>query len=361
MMTARLAALLVVVMLALGCSTEVGGGTGGDGSNPDDDSSGDQSDDGTSDDDGSSGDDDSGSGGDDSEECPGVNVALTDVIPSVLLLVDRSGTMTFDFGNTDRWSAVFDTLMNNDTGLVRRLDQEIRFGISLYTSDDGFAGGPCPFLAQVEPKLGNYGPILDLYSGLQPIEDTPTAPSLAAAQASLAAVQEPGPKIIVLATDGEPDTCNVPDPDGLPAARAESVAATQAAHTAGIDVYVISVGDQVSQQHLQDLANAGVGLPIGGAENAPFYQALDPGALVAAFDTIIGGVRSCTFALDGVIDLDQAETGTVTLDGATLDFGTDWQLRDESTLEILGDACATILAGGDHEVTAEFECGSVVD
>jgi hypothetical protein len=353
--TLRQVALLACTTLALACSTAV---DGDDGSNPGDGEGGSDAGPGRNDGGGGGG---NGGGGRDggNRDCPGVEVALTDVIPTVLLLVDRSGTMNRNFGNTSRWGAVFDTLMDEEDGLVRRLDREIRFGISLYTGSDD--ASVCPILEGIPPALGNYGAILDLYEPLDPIEDTPTAPSLAAAQASLAAVQETGPRIIVLATDGEPDTCEVPDPDGLPAARAESVAAAQAAHGAGIDVFVISVGNEVSQAHLQDLANAGVGLPVGGAERAPFYQALDPEALVLAFDTIIGGVRGCLFALDGSVDLDRADDGTVTLDGETLEFGVDWVLRDESTLELRGPACDTLLAGGEHLVRAEFECGVVVD
>lgn len=353
MATLRPVALLGGALFAWACSTSVGGGDDDDGEGPGHGGPG-GSGDGGSDEGGGSGGDSGGDGAD----CPGVEVSLSGVTPTVMLLVDRSGTMNRDFGNTDRWSAVFDTLMDGATGLVKRLDQQVRFGISLYSGRDG--NSTCPILAGLPPALGNYGAILDLYRPLDPIEDTPTAPSLSAARATLAAVQDPGPKIIVLATDGEPDTCAVPDPDGLPEARADSVAAAQAAHAAGVDVYVISVGDEVSQAHLQDMANAGVGLPVGGAERAPFYQALDPGALVDAFDTIIGGVQSCTFALDGTVDLDRASEGTVTLDGTPLDFGTEWRLPDERTLELLGPACDTLLAGGQHQVKAEFECGGVV-
>ncbi|HTE55103.1 MAG TPA: vWA domain-containing protein [Kofleriaceae bacterium] len=368
-MRTLLAPILGIALLALACSTEVNSdddATGQDDQAGDADDGGDTSDTGDADDvgggDGSgdqSGDGD-GDGGDDA--CPSVQVSLTDVIPTVMLLIDRSGTMDFDFGSTTRWDAVFDTLMDADQGLVSRLQNQVRFGVALYTSDDGFSNpGGCPIIEEVLPAIGNYQSIFDLYQPLDPIEDTPTAPSIASVQADLAAITEPGPKIIVLATDGEPDTCEVPDPDGLPAARADSVAAAQASHDADINLFVISVGDEVSEEHLQDMANAGIGLPIGGNQNAPFFQALDAQALVDAFDTIVGGVRSCTFALDGEVDESRADEGTVTLDGDPLVFGVDWQLVDSSTLEIVGAACDTLLAGGDHAVAAEFECGVVVD
>ena len=369
--TSRLSSLLAIAALALACSSEVDGddapgqddgstdvGDADDGGDADDtaddtsdDGGGDPSDDGSDD----GGDDDDGS-------CPSVQVSLDSVIPTVMLLIDRSGTMDDPFGALSRWDAVFQTLMDQDDGLVQGLQSQVRFGVALYTSDDGTTnGGTCPILEEVLPALDNYDTILDLYAPLEPIEDTPTAASIARVVADLEGVTEPGPKIIVLATDGEPDTCTTPDPDGLPAARADSVAAAQDSHEAGIDVFIISVGDEIAEDHLQDMANAGVGLPIGGAENAPFYQALNVGALNDAFDEIIGGVRSCTFLLDGEVDLDRADEGTVTLDGEPLVYEVDWQLNDPSTLEIIGPACETLLAGGQHEVEAEFECGVVVD
>ncbi|HLU65962.1 MAG TPA: vWA domain-containing protein [Kofleriaceae bacterium] len=298
-----------------------------------------------------------GGGGDD--ECASVQVELTDVIPTVMFLVDRSGTMEYGFGGTSRWNAVYSTLMNEQSGVIKRLENEVRFGLAAYTGADSIP--VCPIIEQVPPAMGNHAAIAQMYGVLDPIEDTPTAPSITSTRALLEAIPETGPKIIVLATDGEPDTCEDPDPDGQPAARAASVAAAQAAHEAGIDLYIISVGADIAQSHLQDMANAGVGLPVGGVENAPYYQALNPDALVAAFEQIIGDVRSCSFAIDGRVDLGQADRGTVTLDGVELEFGTQWQLSDESTLELLGTACDTIMGGGDHLVEAEFTCGAVVD
>ena len=73
-----------------------------------------------------------------------------------------------------------------------------------------------------------------------------------------------------------------------------------------------------------------------------------------------GGVRSCSFAIEGEVDLSQADQGTVTLDGRQLAYGTEWQLSDPSTLELVGEACSTVM-NGDHTVEAEFTCGSIVE
>lgn len=295
-------------------------------------------------------------GGADSGTCAEVRVELTPTTPTVQLLVDRSGSMNQGFGNTDRWGAVYRTLMDDTTGIVARLQGEVRFGLTTYTAQNDVQ--PCPNLTNVAPTLTNFDAIDSMYRGLDPIEDTPTAPSIDATRDLLAGVADPGPKIIVLATDGEPDTCEVPDPDGQPAARAASVAAAQAAHAAGIDVYVISVGGDISEAHLQDVANAGVGLAVGGADNAPYYRALDAAQLVSAFDQIIDGVRSCTFSLNGTVDESRAGEGTVTLDGAALELDVGWRLVDGSTIELIGAACDAVLAGGEHVIEAEFACGS---
>jgi hypothetical protein len=299
--------------------------------------------------------------GPDGGDCARVQVDLKDVTPTVELLIDRSGSMNQGYGDTTRWNAVYSTLMDPTTGLVGRLDGQVRFGIALYTSQNGNQSGTCPIIESVAPALGNAASIEAMYDGKQPVEDTPTAPSIVAAQAILSTVTDPGPKLIVLATDGLPDTCDVPDPDGQPQALADSVAAAQGAHTAGSNLYIISVGPDVAQSHLQDMANAGVGLAIGGPDNAPYYRALDPDSLVNAFDTVVSGVRTCTFALDGQVDMNTADNGTVTLDGTPLQYGSQWKLDDSSTLEILGDACDTLKGGGDHHVAAEFTCTSIVD
>src|SRR6185503_16817633 len=180
-------------------------------------------------------------GGDGDEDCPSVQVELTDTVPTVMLLIDRSGTMDADFAYTSRWWAVYDTLFDESVGVVKRLEQEVRFGIALYTADNGV----CPIIEQIPPAMGNFEPLRNLYFQYDPVDETPTAVSIDAMVQTLSQVQESGPKIIVVATDGEPDTCEVPDPDGLPEARSAAVGAAQRAHQAGIDLYIISVGDQI--------------------------------------------------------------------------------------------------------------------
>jgi hypothetical protein len=293
----------------------------------------------------------------DARVCAAVEIQLEKQVPDVLLLLDQSGSMTAGFGGTDRWHAMYQTLMDPVTGVVKTLESEVRFGLALYTSTGGSAGGVCPILTQVPIALDNFAAIDAVFAPAVPRQDTPTGESIDAVTAELTALPPPmGPRIIVLATDGLPDSCA--DPNAL--ATAQSVASAQAAWTAGFPLYVISVGDDVQGGHFQDMANAGAGLPIGGATNAPYYRALQPSDLVTAFQEIIGGVRSCVFTLDGAVDPALAGGGHVVLDGNELTFGSDWRLNDQSTLEVLGAACDALLAGGDHELKASFTCDAII-
>lgn len=294
--------------------------------------------------------------------CGDINAVVDGLTPTVQLLIDQSGSMGQGFSNGDRWNAVYDTLMGND-GVVSRLQTTIRFGLSLYTSFDGNNGGVCPVLANVPASLDNFGPIDTIFGGSSPEGDTPTGESIDAVVDLLAADPNPGRKVIVLGTDGEPDTCADPNPaneQDAEVARNVSLAAAQRAFDAGIRVYVVSVGDQVGAQHLQDMANAGSGLAVGGTQNAEYFVALSPQDLVDAFGTIVGGVAGCVFTINGEVDTAKGAQGLVALDGTELAYGTEWQMIDGKSFEVLGDACEIIKDGNLHHVSAAFPCGVIV-
>lgn len=291
-----------------------------------------------------------------SDGCTQVQVSVDPVIPTIVLLVDQSSSMTEDFSGQQRWNALYDTLMGAN-GTVMALQSNVRFGLALYSSEDGNDGPTCPMLTEVPPALDNYDAIDAVYGPASPIDETPTGESHALVAAELLAFNEPGPKAIVVATDGEPDTCAEPNPqNGQP----EVITSVQNAFGDGIETFVISVGTEVGQQHLQQVANAGVGKPVDDPSPAPFYVALDAGDLVDAFHEIIGGFISCELSIDGIVDLAQECEGTVLLDGVELSCPVDWHLLDESTLELLGDACTQWKDGEHHALDASWPCGAVM-
>lgn len=287
--------------------------------------------------------------------CPSVNVEFAPQTPTVLLMVDQSGSMTEAFPGGNRWDVLYSTLMEPSTGIVASLQDQVRFGFSLYTGD---GGANCPQLGQVSIAIGNYDAINAVYDPAAPLGETPTGDSIVALLPQLVAFAEPGPKAIVLATDGEPDTCEQPNPQN---GQAEAIAAAQMAFSMGVSLYIIAVGSDVGAQHQQDMANAGTGKPLDGSQgNAPFYPANDQSALEAAFTEIINGVRSCILTLDGTVDPEKAGEGHVFIDGTEVPYNdpNGWQLNSPTEIELVGEACEAIQEG-DHTVTGEFGCGVI--
>jgi hypothetical protein len=292
----------------------------------------------------------------DPDECPSVVANLDPVIPTVVLLIDGSGSMLETFGTTDRWNAVKSALTNPTTGVINQLQDRIPFGASIYNSLGGNSGGTCPILSSDAPALNNAADIGSLLNAFSPAADTPTAESITVTAANFPASD--GPRIIILATDGDPDSCVNSDDHG-PTTKAASEAATQAAYNMGIETFVLSVGNDVTASHLQRLANAGQGQPLASG-TVPYYVANNPTELVNGLNSIIRGARTCDFIIDQPINMTQANNGNVQLNGQPLQFGTDWQLNGPTELELLGDACNTFLDTDDVNLTAVFPCNVVI-
>jgi hypothetical protein len=306
----------------------------------------------------------SGSGGSTGSGCGNVVVNFDPQTPTVVLLVDQSGSMTADFNGQPRWDVVYDVLMDPNDGVVQQLESVVRFGLVLYTYDEN--QNTCPQLVEVmPPALNNFGTIDATYAPAQPEENTPTGESLAQVAADLNAFSEPGPQLIILATDGEPDTCAEPNPqNGQP----EAIAAAQGAFANGIQTVVIAVGGQVSQTHQQDMANAGKGLPVPAADPcndpatcAPTYEPTSKQDMIDAFLNIVNGVRTCVFTLDGqVVDGKECD-GVVTISGDPVPCNDPdgYRLNGPSVIEFLGASCDRIENDDDPQISASFPCDAI--
>lgn len=296
--------------------------------------------------------------------CAAVDVGAERVTPNVILIVDRSGSMDdneFPEGSgVTRWVALRDALLDEPEGLLFSLQASVRYGLVTYDQSDSPSG--CPDLETIPSAISNYDTIDDRYSRLNPRGGTPTGDSIVEILDrldDLVPTSDPGdPTIFVLATDGEPDTCE--DGDDEVNGRRESVEAVEAAFDMGIRTYVISVGTDVSTGHLEDVANAGLGRGPGDPD-APFWVASDTDGLNEALEDIIGGVVDCRLTLDGSINPDLACSGTVSLDGSPIpcDDPDGWHVIDADTIELTGDACAELQGGA--ALTARFPCDVVVE
>ncbi len=302
----------------------------------------------------------SGTGG----GCNELTVEFEKQIPTVMVLIDRSSSM-FDnaYGTSkDRWQPLYDALVDPNTGIVKQFEGDVRFGLATYTNNG--SDNTCPIMSEVAPKLGNFSAIQSTYDQASTKPnfkgETPTGPALLRATQILEQVADPGPKYILLATDGVPDTCAHPDPQ---CGQDESITAVQAAYAAGIGTIVIGIGNEVGAKHLSDLANAGEGqaveeptqnwiytcknsgisgqngsyAPSGG--DAAYFQPADQAQLETDIHGIIMGVRDCVFELKAKVDVNQAHLCTVELDEKALPHNTSWNLKSETELEVIGTAC----------------------
>ena len=297
--------------------------------------------------------------------CQSVTITPTRSIPNVMFLVDQSGSMDAAFGGgLDRWQAAHGAI----TEIVSELDSIVRFGLTTYQSaGGGSTPDECPiFDTQVGFSMDNSGSIDMSYPPNFPGgQDTPTGDSIDALMTIIDNDPPPaeGPTIIVLATDGEPDTCEQANPQN---GQAEAVTAAIAAHAAGVDVFVLSVGDEVGASHLQDLANVGVGLAEDGSQgDAPFWVGLNPDELSDAFREIISASISCDIQMDKRFDEKEkaCNEGAVRLNGVPLACSdTDgWRAKPEvdDVIELVGSACETFKSG-EATFSATFPCGAII-
>jgi len=327
---ATVSSVLCLTLAAVGCAPTVGdagGDMGGSGS-------------GSGSDPGSLGPDAS---------CPSVDFMATQVIPSIHLVIDRSGSMGTSLGAQTRYQAVRDALVGTN-GVVGQLQSKAYFAASLYTDD-----APCPRLYNTANRqMNNFTQVKNLIDSQSPAGNTPTPAAIDQTVAYFAANPAPmgSPPIIVLATDGLPNSCAGQDSQN------ESVQSAKTAYTKGIRTFILGIAG-VNDGFLQNMANAGQGVQQG-QTNAKYYTANSPQDLQAAFQAIIGGVVSCELNINGTVDPNQASSGTVTLNGQNLTYGTDWTVVNGTTIKLLGAACDSLKSSTNPQVKASFPCGAVI-
>lgn len=297
--------------------------------------------------------------------CISEKVEFDAQLPNVMLLVDTSASMIIpDISGQTRWEAIEQALFGPE-GMVPKLEAEMRFGLTLYASakppGTPAAEQECPFLQEAPLALDNAATLEELFGATSPRGTTPTGASLDKTWRALAALPEEefaGPRIILLATDGEPTLCGATDQQE--AARQLSATAVEDAFASGVTTFVVAVGNELGEDHLRELANLGQGFPAADLLDRS-YRALDVTALADAFRAISMRARSCVFELDGVVPAGEGASGTVLLDGAPLGYEDPdgWVLLGPSRLGLQGTACEAIREGA-GSLDIRFPCGTVV-
>jgi len=145
----------------------------------------------------------SGFADDSGTHCQAGTLKFVPQIPTVFILVDRSGSM-FD-------SMAWEPLRTGTLAVVKELESKVKFGFGAFT---GEVGQTCPMFDKVPVALNNSDAIAALYNKLGKPQkgETPTAKVLSQVRDILRAETGPGEKYILFVTDGEPDYCDDPNP-----------------------------------------------------------------------------------------------------------------------------------------------------
>lgn len=300
--------------------------------------------------------DDGGEGGTGgSNVCQDVQVTPNRVIPNIHLIVDRSGSMGWEFGTSDeaapgesRYDAVLATL-DGETGVLPAMEGLANLELTLYWKDSQRREDRLEDLQMCEQVVTASGVDIDTaLNANTPDGYTPTAEAIWNVLGRSPEISDPtSPTVFLLATDGQPNGC---DQDSEDEDRANSVGAVTEAFDRGIETYVLGVSFEAD--HLLDLAVAG------GQDD--YARANDAEALQAAFEQIIVENISCEVMLtETIVNAgDDCAGGTATLDGVEIPCGEDWSVTGPRTLQLSNGACSDFKSG--KEFAATFPCGSVV-
>jgi hypothetical protein len=354
-------------------------------------------------------------GGGNGDACQSGGVDFVPKVPTVLLMVDRSGTMFINQGNP--WG----TLRDGVLPVVSDLNDKVRFGFMAITGEAGM----CPLVDEVAPADANYEAVQQKYMSLvAPTKgESPGMLGLQRAYEMLSTDPTPGDKFIVFVTDGEQDYCG----DGNALCPTDSVVYwLQKLKALGVTTTVFglpSSGDPVAYGNiLQAFANAGAGQPVapavaatqtqldifnqcfyGGDANAagwkleyaaaehpvddpattavnesqvplgvyaavggtaPVYKPdpNDPLALAEEFRKVLSGVKSCTFDLGGEIKVIQKllSLAHVYIEGVEvpldLTMTNGWHMPTPTQIELVGAACDSWRTPEVNKIVWDFPC-----
>ncbi len=306
-----------------------------------------------------------------------------EVPPTVLMLLDRSLSMTEQIGDSDasRWQTLQRILFEGDEPLLQGISKTANLGMTHFTAARGTQGpdgsGHCVDLTVPVDEIAftsdNFEQLASQQDGVKLGYGTPTGEALAAVSESFRGLETEGEKHIIVVTDGEPAHCNALLDFSSEQATGYVLQAAHDAAAMGITVHVIGIGPDINGAHLAEMAEAGGG---------QYRSALTGDSLATAFSDVLREVdvvtieevqtrtevetmmeeqRSCEFELEfGELGPDAfLQAGHVAIDGEglLLDDEDGWTIDDRDMLVLQGRACDTYMTSEDMpQVAVELAC-----
>jgi hypothetical protein len=310
--------------------------------------------------------------------------------PNILLVLDRSASMS-DTGKGNIWTFVVPAVKS----VIQSTEKELQWGMEMFPFGDGSecTAGTMPAVSQVAPPvgLGNYSAISALIPAVATGNGTPTDTAITVGMNYLRGVANDYPRYMVLATDGVPScvgTAGSSTSNGVKTGVTAAVSAIAAANAAGIPTFVVGINSPSSSSSLSDLTKmadaGGMALPhatcpagasasaCAGAAYTGFYLATDQAALTAALTKIMGAINSCQIQLQAAppnpsfvaVKVTDASGKSAQVfqkgSGNETSAGT-WAYVDtaNNVIQLGGAACDTISAGAGGTFEIWFGCDSV--
>ncbi len=299
--------------------------------------------------------------------CEGVAFAAEPVVPNVMIVFDKSGSMEedlqgdcplFNHGTTtcdrpphaggsdgnpafaapDKWSLASDAMSQ----ILTSHGPRVRFGLVTFSSDGDCGAGN----VRVDTGPTTEAMIQSTIDGTSPRGSTPIGDTLAGLIGHPGLQDTTRTNYVLLITDGQ-ETC-----DGNPRAAARNLFQ----QTPSVKTFVVGFGGGVDAGELNDIATEG-GTARAGATR--YYQADNAAELQAALDSILGSVLSCTYQLDqtpeDLDDLYVYADGTAVDRDATQSQGWDYDPATGS-ITFYGQVCQDLQDGSITDLNIVYGC-----
>jgi hypothetical protein len=306
-----------------------------------------------------------GSGGDvgfgmDAANCGQTNVSVMPLPPDILIVQDRSLSMTDDSndqpcaggtaagdgncGANSKWAQVTAAL----NMVVGQTQNTVNWGLIFLGDEATVCGAATTPVVGITPGASAQL-IQAAFNGVQftGMIGTPTTAVMNNAVQYLQGLTDPNPKYLLLATDGEPN-CAAGNVNMTDAVGAESAVA--GANTAGFPTFVVGIAtatDAAATDALNMAAVNGGEAQTGAATQ--YYSVTDTAGLETVLAQIVGKTVSCTIPLTGVSgDLDKVAVSAKDASGNTIEIMEDavngWSYTDPTKTAIIlnGEACSNL-------------------
>jgi hypothetical protein len=300
--------------------------------------------------------------------CEGTAFAAMPVVPNVMIVLDKSGSMEEDldgdcplfedgtskcvypphgsspdpnpaFDAPDKWTVAGDAM----DSILTSHGPKVRFGLVTFSSDGSCGAGN----VRVDIADDNEASIRSTVGATSPRGSTPIRSTLQNLVGHPGLQDTTRPNYVLLVTDGQ-ETCSDRDP--------ATAARNLFQQTPSVKTFAVGFGGGVDVGELNDIASEG-GTARAGATK--YYQADNAAELAAALDSILGSVLSCSYQLDQApADLGQlyvyADGDPVARDPSQAE---GWDYDSASgTLTFYGQICQDLQAGTVTDLAIVYGC-----